>query len=132
MPALLARSVLLAPAPVARAAATAVREPEQRWMLVQPRDVRASYVRDVLDRGDHEGRQEAWMLRQPAEVRESFVRHVLMRLSPPPLQEIWMLRQPDEVRESFVRDVLEPRDAAATSSPAVAAGARPDLPADAR
>jgi len=48
------RSVLLAPAAIAKAAATQVKEPEEQWMLRQSKKVRASYVRDVLDRGGHE------------------------------------------------------------------------------
>jgi hypothetical protein len=118
-PVLLIRSVLLAPNAVVRAAAGAVREPEQRWMLAQPRPVRASYVRDVLDRGEDDRRQQAWMLGQPTEVRESFIANVLMRLEPVPLQEIWMLRQPGEVRESFIREVLE-ADAEKRGSPTAA------------
>jgi hypothetical protein len=109
-PLLLVRSVLLAPNAVVRAAASAVREPEARWMLVQPRPIRASYVREVIDRGEDARRQQAWMLRQSPEVRASFIADVLMRLAPVPRQEVWMLRQPNEVRESFVRDVLEARD----------------------
>jgi hypothetical protein len=101
------RAILTAPGPVARAAARAAREPEQRWMLTQPRDVRRSFAEEVFGREDAEERQEAWMLRQPKAVRESFIREVLMREDPPPLQSIWMLRQTDKVRESFVRHVLE-------------------------
>ena len=101
------RSILTAPGPVARAAARAVREPEQRWMLNQPREVRRSFAEEVFGREDADQRQEAWMLRQPKRVRESFIEQVLMREDPPPLQEIWMLRQTDKVRDSFVREVLE-------------------------
>jgi hypothetical protein len=82
----LARSVLLAPNAVARAAAAATRDREQRWMLRQPRAVRASYVEDVLDRDHRALRTEMWMLRQPDAVRESYVRHVLRpRLRPEPV-----------------------------------------------
>jgi hypothetical protein len=101
------RSILLAPAAVARTAAYAAAEPEQRWMLRQPRDVRRSFAEEVFGRPDAVERQESWMLRQPKRVRESFIREVLMREDPPPLQSIWMLRQTDKVRESFVREVLE-------------------------
>jgi hypothetical protein len=73
----LQRSVLLAPAAIARAAASQVKEPEERWMLRQPKEVRASYVREVLDRGGDERLAEIWMLRQPDDVRESYIRHVL-------------------------------------------------------
>jgi hypothetical protein len=54
-------------------------------------------------------REEAWMLRQPRRVRESFVREVLDRGEDPALQEKWMLTQPDAVRHSYVREVLEAR-----------------------
>jgi hypothetical protein len=106
MPSETERSILTAPGPVARAAALAAREPEQRWMLTQPREVRRSFAEEVFGREDEELRQEMWMLRQPRAVRESFIEHVLMRQDPPPLQEIWMLRQADKVRESYVREVL--------------------------
>ena len=76
----LARLVLRAPGFLRRAAATQAEEPEQRWMLHQPAAVRASYVREVLDRGGDER-----------------------------LAEIWMLRQSDAVRESYIREILEPR-----------------------
>ena len=101
------RSILTAPWPVAKTAALAAREPEQRWMLTQPRDVRRSFADEVFGRPDATERQEAWMLRQPRAVRESFVEEILVRQDPPPHQAIWMLRQTDKVRESFVREVLE-------------------------
>jgi hypothetical protein len=75
-----ARAVLLGPDVLSRAAAGRVDTPEEAWMLRQSKPVRASYVREVLDRPGDEDR----------------------------LAEIWMLRQSDEVRESYVRDVLEP------------------------
>jgi chorismate-pyruvate lyase len=100
------RSILLSPAPVARAAALAARLPEQRWMLSQPREVRRSYAAKVLDHPDPARRQEIWMLRQPRPVRESYISTVLERQNPLPRQQIWMLRQSDKVRESFVREVL--------------------------
>jgi hypothetical protein len=101
------RSILTAPGPVARTAALAAREPEQRWMLTQPREVRRSFAEEVFGRRDAEARQEIWMLRQPKAVRESFIRQVLARQDPPPRQSIWMLRQADKIRESFVKEVLE-------------------------
>jgi hypothetical protein len=106
------RRVLLAPAPIARAAARIAREPEQRWMLTQSQAVRRSYVEEVLDAppGDAERAQELWMLRQTRAVRLSFVAQVLKHQEPPPRQEIWMLRQNDAVRQSYVRDVLEKPD----------------------
>jgi hypothetical protein len=78
------RQVLLAPDAVARAAARMARDPEQRWMLRQPRAVRRSFAEEVLGRPDAELRQQVWMLRQPDVVRESFVREVLLADEPPP------------------------------------------------
>jgi hypothetical protein len=71
------RSLLLAPGPIARAAARMAREPEQRWMLCQPRDVRRTYVAEVVDRPDVANAAEIWLLRQPDAVRTSYVREVL-------------------------------------------------------
>ena len=73
----LARRVLLAPSVVARAAARAAGEREEAWMLCQPRKVRESYVREVVDRGDDPAHAEIWMLRQPKAVRESYIKQVL-------------------------------------------------------
>lgn len=73
----IARRVLLAPNVVARAAARAAGEAERAWMLSQPRKVRESYVREVVDRGGDPVHAEIWMLRQPNAVRESYVREVL-------------------------------------------------------
>jgi hypothetical protein len=71
------RWLLLAPGPIAGAAARLAREPEQRWMLCQPPDVRRSYVEQVLDRPDRSNAAEIWLLRQPNAVRLSYVRDVL-------------------------------------------------------
>lgn len=71
------RSLLLAPGPIARAAARVVREPEQRWMLRQPLEVRRSYVAEVLDRPEVENAAEIWLLGQSDAVRASYVRDVL-------------------------------------------------------
>ena len=71
------RSILLAPAPVAKAVALGARTPEERWMLAQPREVRRSYVEEVLDRPDDRRAQERWMLLQADAVRHSYVRDVL-------------------------------------------------------
>jgi hypothetical protein len=106
MPSATERSILTSPGPVARAAARAAREPEQRWMLTQPRELRRSFAEEVFGREDAELRQEVWMLRQAKAVRESFIESVLLREDPPPHQAIWMLRQTDKIRESYVRDVL--------------------------
>jgi hypothetical protein len=73
----LARLMLRAPAFVRRAAASKAREPVEAWMLSQPRPVRHSYVREVLDRGGDERLAEIWMLRQTDAVRESYVREIL-------------------------------------------------------
>ena len=100
------RQVLTAPDVVAKAAAAMAPDPEQRWMLRQPREVRRSFAEEVFERPDQERRQEIWMLRQDDDVRESFVRKVLERQDPRPHAEIWMLRQTSAVRESYVREVL--------------------------
>ena len=107
MPSATERSILTAPGPVAKTAAYASGEPEQRWMLRQPREIRLSFAEEVFGRPDATERQEIWMLRQPKAIRESFIREVLELEDRPPLQSIWMLRQTDKVRESFVREVLE-------------------------
>jgi hypothetical protein len=73
----LARRLLLGPGLVAKAASRAAAEAEEAWMLCQPRSVRESYVREVLDRGDDPVHAEIWMLRQPKQVRESYIRDVL-------------------------------------------------------
>ena len=71
------RTILLAPAAVTKAAALAANTPQERWMLAQPREVRRSYVEDVLDRPHDPNAQERWMLRQPDPVRLSYIRDVL-------------------------------------------------------
>jgi hypothetical protein len=73
----LARTVLLGPDFVAKAAARRASAPEEVWMLCQRREVRESYVREVVDRGDASVHAEIWMLRQSREVRESYIREVL-------------------------------------------------------
>ncbi|MEA2479964.1 MAG: hypothetical protein QOJ07_1886 [Thermoleophilaceae bacterium] len=74
----IARAVLLGPDVIARAAAGRVALAEEAWMLRQPRRVRESYVRHVLDApGDDLALAEIWMLRQDEAVRESYCRHVL-------------------------------------------------------
>jgi hypothetical protein len=72
-----ARRMLLAPNLVSRAAARAAGAREEAWMLAQPRAVRQSYVREVVDRGEDPVHAEIWMLRQSDAVRESYVREVL-------------------------------------------------------
>jgi len=71
------RSILLAPGPIARAVARMARQPEQRWMLCQPLEVRRSYVAEVVDRPDLQNAAEIWLLGQPDAVRASYVREVL-------------------------------------------------------
>jgi hypothetical protein len=71
------KRVLLGPAAVRRAAARRATDPVERWMLTQSLEVRASYVRNVLERGGSEELEQAWMLHQPDEVRHSFTEHVL-------------------------------------------------------
>jgi hypothetical protein len=100
------RQVLTAPDVVAKAAARMAPDPEQRWMLAQPRRVRRSFADEVFEHPDQERRQEIWMLRQDDDVRESFITKVLERQDPLPLAEIWMLRQTSAIRESYVREVL--------------------------
>jgi hypothetical protein len=102
-----ARTVLTAPDRVARALAAAAPDPEQRWMLRLRRDVRRSFVADVIDRGGHRADQERWLLLQDDEVRQSYVDDVLLAQSDADRQDIWMLRQPRAVRESYVHDVLD-------------------------
>jgi hypothetical protein len=71
------KALLVGPDAVARAAAAGARRPEEVWLLRQPRRVRRSYAREVLDAGGGENGEEIWMLRQPAAVRESYIREVL-------------------------------------------------------
>ena len=100
------RQVLTAPDPIAWAAAAMAPEPEQAWMLRQPRDVRRSFAEEVFGRDDEELRQQVWMLHQPREVRESFAREVLEAQAHPPREMVWMLRQDDELCRSYARFVL--------------------------
>jgi hypothetical protein len=83
----LARHVLRAPALVRKAAARQARDPVEQWMLRQPRATRASYVREVLEKGGDERLAEIWMLRQPEAVRESYVNEVLLPALPPKLRD---------------------------------------------
>jgi len=73
----LQRSVLLGPSAICKAAATQVKRPEEVWMLHQRKEVRVSYVHEVLDRGGDERLAQMWLLRQPDDVRESYIEHVL-------------------------------------------------------
>lgn len=73
------RRVLLGPSFVRRIAATRANEAVEAWMLAQSREIRESYVREVLDKGDDPVLAEIWMLRQERDVRESYIREVLGR-----------------------------------------------------
>jgi hypothetical protein len=74
-----ARWALLAPAPVVRRLAALERDPERRWLLCQPRAVRASFVAEVVDGPGDRRAQERWLLLQDDAVRRSFVADVLDR-----------------------------------------------------
>ena len=70
--------MLLAPDIVASGAATTTDDPQAKWLLNQPGDVRESYVHDVIDAGgDQTLRATAWLLKQPDEVRQSYVDEVV-------------------------------------------------------
>jgi hypothetical protein len=71
------RAVLSAPAALTRPLAAVTRDPEQRWMLSQPRAVRISYLHDIIDGPPIPRLEEFWMIRQPPEVRLSYIRKVL-------------------------------------------------------
>ena len=72
------RSALLAPDFIASAAAGATDDPQAKWLLNQPKPIRESYVRDVLDgEGDRTLLATRWLLRQPDDVRASYVRAVV-------------------------------------------------------
>ncbi|MCW3015750.1 MAG: hypothetical protein JWO02_2842 [Solirubrobacterales bacterium] len=105
----LERELLLAPDMVARLAAAAAPDREQRWMLAQGREIRRSYLRDVVDRGDDDLARQRWMLRQSDAVRESYLLVLAAGPGGAPPELAWMLRQPAAVRESYVREVLDRR-----------------------
>ena len=74
----LERQVLLGPGIIRRAAAGRVPGAQERWMLVQSKEVRHSYVAEVLDRpGDPELLAQIWMMGQPDDIRRSYVAEVL-------------------------------------------------------
>jgi hypothetical protein len=70
----LVKRVLLGPSSVRKVAARQAADEKERWMLLQPVEVRRSFVREVLENGADE---EAWMLLQPDAVRKSYVSEVL-------------------------------------------------------
>jgi hypothetical protein len=82
----LARHVLRAPGLLTKAAARQAKDPVEQWMLRQPRATRASYVREVLEKGGDERLAEIWMLRQPEAVRRSYIDEVLLPALPPKLR----------------------------------------------
>ena len=96
-----ARAVLTGPDFVARGLAARERDPQRRWLLRRPRDVRRDFVEQVIDKA---GDQERWMLLQDDETRHSYIDEVLAGGD---RQAIWLLRQPRKVRESYVEDVLD-------------------------
>lgn len=101
-----ARQVLLAPGTLARALAAADDDPERRWMLRLPREVRRSFVAEVIDAGADRKGQERWLLSQDDEVCRSYADEVLSARAEGDPAEAWLLRQPAEVRASFVDEVL--------------------------
>ena len=101
------RSILLAPAPVAKVAALGTGKREERWMLAQPRAIRRSYVEAVVDRPEDPHAQERWMLLQTDAVRLSYVKDVLAHHHEAPRELAWMLKQSRPVRTSYVREVLD-------------------------
>ena len=98
-----ARAVLGGPDFIARRVAGSQSDPQQRWILGRPREVRRSFLQDVVEEG---GDQERWMLLQHDEVCRSYVDEVLAVEATPDRQTIWLLRQPRGVRVSYVREVL--------------------------
>ncbi len=103
------RAVLTGPDSVAKMAAAGLRDPQQKWMLRQSRDVRRAFAKEVLD-ADDETAVERWMLLQADEIRESYIRHVLKEGTRGDRREWWMLRQSRKARESFVREVIDAAD----------------------
>jgi hypothetical protein len=104
------RAVLTGPDSLAKMAAAGLRDPRQKWMLRQPRDVRRAFAKEVLDAEDGAIAVERWMLLQADEIRESYILHVLKEGTRGDRREWWMLRQNRKVRESFVREVIDAAD----------------------
>jgi hypothetical protein len=101
-----ARAVLLGPDMVARALAGRERDPQRRWLLRRPREVRRSFLEEVIENGGHE---ERWMLLADRETRASYVRDVLEEAKDPDRQAIWLLGQAEKVRRSYVEQVIDAR-----------------------
>jgi hypothetical protein len=72
-----ARMALLAPDAVARRIAAMDDDRERRWMLRLPRDVRCSFVAQVVDAGGGRRAQERWLLLADEATRRSYVTEVL-------------------------------------------------------
>jgi hypothetical protein len=99
-----ARAVLSGPDFVARQIAHRQSDPQQRWILRQPKVVRRSFLEEIID---GEASQERWMLLQDDETRLSYVWEVLEAEEALDRQAIWLLKQPRAVRESYVAQVLD-------------------------
>lgn len=100
------KQILTAPDVVARAAAGFAPDPQQQWMLRQPRSLRRSYADEVFGREDEELHAEAWMLMQKRPVRESYLHEVVLREPDPPRELVWMLQQDDATCSSYARFVV--------------------------
>ncbi|MDA0167509.1 hypothetical protein OJ998_00305 [Solirubrobacter taibaiensis] len=99
-----ARAVLGGPDFIAHRLAGSQSDPQQRWMLGLPREVRRDFLREVIEAG---GDQERWMLLQHDDVCTSYVEAVLSQEPTPDRQAMWLLKQSRRVRQSYVEDVLD-------------------------
>ena len=99
-----ARIVLTGPDLVARTVSAAERDPQRRWMLRRPRELRRDYVAAVVD---GHGDAERWMLVQDDAIRASYVDEVLENEPEPDRQAIWLLGQARRVRLSYISEVLD-------------------------
>jgi hypothetical protein len=68
------------------------------------------FVADVLDIGEGRLPRERWMLLQPDDVRESYIEQVLLQVAEQDTQAMWLLRQDRAVRESYVAEVIDGGD----------------------
>jgi len=105
-----ARTVLRGPDLFTRALAATVADPERRWLLSRPRELRRSFVEQVIDNGAGVAEQRRWMLEQDDDVRGSYVAEVLERARQPDREAIWLLTQDAAVRASYVAAVLDGGD----------------------
>ena len=99
-----ARAVLAGPDFIAHRVAGTQSDPQHRWMLARPRDVRRDFLREVIEGG---GDHERWMLLQHDDVCLSYVEDVLSQEPTPDRQAMWLLQQSRRVRLSYVEDVLD-------------------------